>query len=307
MKFLSKYHKGEKLAQELANERRQADFNGQAISNEIIEGALSFISEQEYVVTGITDDDANVWVSVLSGDRGFMEAPDPKSIVIHRTKLDSSGYNPVLEHLKNGNKVGLLIIELASRRRLRVNGKISKFNDDRIEIKVEQAYPNCMKYIQRRHILNRESWPHSNKNMEVGYLLTEAQKNIISSADTFFIGSVHPNGNLDASHRGGNPGFAQLVDDKAIRIPDYKGNSMFNTFGNLLLNNNAGIVFWNFEDGKLLHLIGTAHIVWDDRDNTISDTGRYWEFNIQKWRQDVVGRNFSWEFLDYSPHNPTPI
>lgn len=304
MKLLSKYHKGEKLAQELANEQRQADFNGQAISNAIIDGALSFISEQEYVVASITDNDANVWVSVLSGDRGFMEAQDAKFIVIHCAKLDIDEQNPALKHVKKGNNIGLLIIELASRRRLRVNGKVSKVTNDKITIKVQQAYPNCMKYIQRRHIINREKWTHPNKDMNVGFLLSESQKNIISTADTFFIGSVSPNGELDASHRGGNPGFVQFLDDQTFRVPDYKGNSMFNTFGNLLLNNHTGIVFWDFESGKLLHIMGTVHIVWDDRDNTISDTGRYWEYRIKQWHEGTLGRNFTWEFLDYSPHNP---
>ena len=304
MKFLSQYHKGEKQAQELANERRQADFNGQAISNEIIEGALSFISEQEYVVTSITDDDANVWVSVLSGDRGFIEAPDPKSIVIHCTKLDSSEHNPVLEHIIKGKNIGLLIIELASRRRLRVNGKVSKVTNEKITFKVQQAYPNCMKYIQRRHIINREQWAHPNKNLNVGLSLNESQKKIVSSADTFFIGSINQNGELDASHRGGNPGFVQFVDDQTFRIPDYKGNSMFNTLGNLLQNNNAGIVFWDFETGKLLHILGTAQIVWDDRDINASDTGRYWEYKIIQWSEGILGRNFSWEFLRLLPPQP---
>lgn len=304
MKFLSQYHRGEKRAQELANERRQADFNGQAISSSIIEGALSFISEQEYIVASTTDDDTNVWVSVLSGDHGFIEALDPKTIIIHSTKLDSSEHNPVLKHIIKGKNIGLLIIELASRRRLRVNGKVSQVTDEKITIKVQQAYPNCMKYIQRRHIINRENWTHPNKDMNAGFLLNESQKNIISTADTFFIGSVNSNGDLDASHRGGNPGFVQFVDDQTFRVPDYKGNSMFNTFGNLLLNNHAGIVFWDFEFGKLLHIMGTAHIVWDDRNNTISDTGRYWEYRIKQWHEGILGRNFSWEFLDYSPHNP---
>ena len=307
MKFLSKYHKGEKLAQELAGERRQADFNGQAITNSIIEGALSFISEQEYVIASITDDDSNVWASVLSGERGFIQALDPKSIVIHRKNVASDKHDPIASHLEKGKKIGLLIIELASRRRLRVNGNISNITNEEINIRVEQAYPNCMKYIQRRHIVKRESWLRTSENTKGGKALGQMQKDIITNADTFFIGSVHPNGNLDVSHRGGNPGFVQLMNDKTFRVPDYKGNSMFNTFGNLLLHNKAGIAFWNFNNGQLLHLIGSVHIVWDDTDKNISDTGRYWEFQIEQWSESLVGRNFTWEFLDYSPHNPISI
>jgi len=88
--------------------------------------------------------------------------------------------------------------------------------------------------------------------------------------------------NLDVSHRGGNPGFVELVDDKTFRIPDYQGNSMFNTFGNLMLNDKAGVVFWDFEDGKLLQMTGTALIHWDTPDREYSETGRYWVFKIEK-------------------------
>jgi len=85
--LFSKYHKGEKLAQQKANEQRQADFNGQAISNEIIDGALSFISEQEFDVASYTDDHENVWSTVLIGNRCFIKAKDKKNITVNLSEV----------------------------------------------------------------------------------------------------------------------------------------------------------------------------------------------------------------------------
>jgi predicted pyridoxine 5'-phosphate oxidase superfamily flavin-nucleotide-binding protein len=163
-----------------------------------------------------------------------------------------------------------------------------------------------MKYIQRRHIVNRQASNNSNLDrVRVGSTLDESQQEVIRRSDTFFIGSANPKGYLDASHRGGNPGFVELVDDKTIRIPDYKGNSMFNTFGNLMLNENAGVVFWDFEQGKILQMTGKVKIYWDNpgTEQVTTGTKRFWEFTLEKWVEQKIGRNFKWEFLDYSPHN----
>ena len=307
MKLFTKYHKGERQAQELAKETRQAEFNGQAISNSIIEGALKFISEQEYVVVSIEDSDKNIWISVLSGDRGFITAPNPKTVLIEINKVDINQDEVFWKTIEKNKKVGMLIIELASRRRIRINGTISKLDNEYLELKVTEAYPNCMKYIQRRHIVKRQEWSDK-KNTEgkKGLVLSQFHKELIKKSDTFFIGSANPKGYLDASHRGGNPGFVEFVNETAIRIPDYKGNSMFNTFGNLILNDHAGVVFWDFEKGALLQMTGKAKISWENpgTEITTAGTGRFWEFEIEKWIEHRIGREFSWEFLDYSPHNP---
>ncbi len=210
--------------------------------------------------------------------------------------------------IQKNKKIGILIIELASRRRLRVNGVISSVNDDFIEISVKESYPNCMKYIQRRHIVNRKQWVHKNINdNRTGYILDKPHQEIVKKSDTFFIGSANPKGYLDTSHRGGNPGFVQLINNKTIRIPDYKGNSMFNTFGNLILNENAGVVFWDFENGVILQMVGKVRIHWNNpgTDEVTTGTKRFWEFTIEQWIEQKIGREFTWEFLDYSSHNPS--
>ena len=61
----------------------------------------------------------------------------------------------------------------------------------------------------------------------------QSQRAWVAAADTFFIASAAPGGGADASHRGGNPGFVRVRDAATLEWPDYSGNTMFNTLGNI--------------------------------------------------------------------------
>ena len=68
----------------------------------------------------------------------------------------------------------------------------------------------------------------------------------------------------DASHRGGRPGFAEVAyGGRQLTFPDYRGNRMFQTLGNLTINPRAGLLFVDWETGSTLQLTGRAQIVWD--------------------------------------------
>jgi len=162
-----------------------------------------------------------------------------------------------------------------------------------------------MKYIQRRQIVKRND-SEAVYQAQTGQSLNQSQIDIVSKADTFFIGTNNPKGDMDVSHRGGLPGFIDIVDESTIKVPDYQGNSMFNTFGNLMVDNRAGLVFWDFENSSLLQLTGVAAIDWNDTDkqNKTNGTGRFWEFYINEWVQYKLKRHLEWELLDYSKYNP---
>jgi len=172
---------------------------------------------------------------------------------------------------------------------------------------VEQAYPNCPQYIQRRHFrpsINGE--PHPEYEADTGSELNDEQQQWIANADTLFVASEHPSHGVDASHRGGNPGFVQVLSSTRLRIPDYTGNGMFNTLGNFAVNPRAGLILPDFERGRTLQLTGRPDIVWeiDDPKNETGGTRRYWEFTVERRIElDNVLPGFV-EFLDYSPHNP---
>src|SRR5260370_2360405 len=89
---------------------------------------------------------------------------------------------------------------------------------------------------------------------------------MVVATDVLFVATGHPQRGADASHRGGNPGFVEVVDANTLRIPDYSGNSLFNTLGNLLVDPRYGMLIPNFQSGRMLQLTGTAKVTWSGND-----------------------------------------
>ena len=171
-----------------------------------------------------------------------------------------------------------------------------------------EAYPNCPKYIQRRDITGQAlNGTSSSAGPREGRLLEPTQQTLITSSDTFFVASGHPDRGVDVSHRGGNPGFIRILNNEKLRIPDYTGNSMYNTLGNFIVNPRAGLLFLDFERSQTLQLIGRPEVLWelDDPQHETGGTRRYWDFHIERWLQLDIPHTLKWNLLDYSPHNPS--
>jgi hypothetical protein len=176
-----------------------------------------------------------------------------------------------------------------------------------LQLAVQESYPNCPKYIQRRQLSPIDDIPPPPLQRREGTVLESEQQLAIASADTFFVASAHPERGVDVSHRGGNPGFIRILDERTLRIPDYAGNSMFNTLGNFVGHPRAGLVFLDFERHRLLQLTGNAEILWhlDDPMGAAGGTHRFWTFTIAGWIETELPQSLGWKFLDYSPFNPS--
>lgn len=300
----SVYHEGELLIQQRAGQAMQARRSGAVISDAIPRGALPFIAQQRLAAVASVDPNGSLWSSILLGPPGFMSAPHERRVEIDLGSNPLSPHDPLWANLEHEQRVGLLIIDLASRRRLRVNGSANRLGH-RLEVEVAEAYPNCPKYIQRRTAVLGEGRPESLHEAEGGPSLTSRQLEAIRRADTLFVASRHPQRGLDASHRGGMPGFVEIVDERTLRIPDYPGNGMFNTLGNFAVAPQAGLTFLDFEQGRLLQLTGHVEILWDqEAPGDGKGTGRAWQLSVQRWRQAGLPRRIEWKLLDYSPFNP---
>ena len=298
------FHEGECEVQKKTGEQEIAKRVGRVISDRIPGGAVEFISEQTLFIVSSFDKEGNIWVSILIGTPGFAAAVDEQNVRVSISDIFSGKTDQFWDNIRENRNIGMLFIELDTRRRLRLNGRVS-VSDCNIDISVDQAYPNCPKYIQRRELVIEKNDNHTGSKSE-GSLLTQDLKEWIGSADTFFVGSSDKEKNLDASHRGGNPGFIEIIDDITLKIPDYPGNSMFNTLGNFVSNPRAGLLFVDFEEGKTLQLMGNAEILWnlEDTEGVTGGTNRFWNFTVSKWvRQDSL-TGIRWKFVDYSPFNP---
>lgn len=316
------YHEGELAAQQRANESEMARNTSRMISTTIVAGALRFIEQQPMLVIGSIDANGRVWASMLFGLPGFVRALDDRTLEINGSQSRSANDDPLWSHLsrsKFGEKanVGLLVIELGTRRRIRINGHVRNVSTERIIIDVDRAYPNCPKYIQRRvwTTIDNDHQQTEAQQTEAslatspshkGIELNEMQKTLITGADTFFVASAHPDHGVDASHRGGQPGFVQILNNSQLRIPDFAGNSMFNTLGNFVSYPYAGLVFIDFERGRILQLTGQPEILWaqDDAQDVTGGTQRFWQFDITGWQESALLMHLAWAFMDASPHIP---
>ena len=218
------------------------------------------------------DASARVVRSALVGEPGAFEVVDPITLSVDsRAGIVGDAFT---ERTGHGAPIGILFLEVPSRRRYRVNGTVIGADEGRIFVRVAEAYANCPKYIQRRalHLTDDRA---VFADIREGVDLDSEQQELIASADTFFIASAGPDRNLDASHRGGRPGFVELSDGDRLLIPDYAGNNMYNTLGNLSVNPTTGLLFIDFDTGDTLQLSGVADIDLEAFDTgTGGPTGR---------------------------------
>ncbi len=251
------YHEGERAAQRRAGLRDQGESAARGIRADMPEIAQKFLLQQPMVILGAADAAGQMWATLLAGRPGFLHAEDTRTVTVeaHPDRND-----PLHDRLTTPAPVGMLAIGPSRHRRMRMNGRAVP-TDSGLHVKLDQVYSNCPKYIQKReHTWEPETTPGRPQRSRT---LTGDQQRLINEADTFFIATSDREGNADASHRGGNPGFVQVRSPTTLRWPDYTGNAMFNTLGNLEVNPHAGLLFPDWRTGTLLHLTGTTQTTWD--------------------------------------------
>ena len=249
------FHPGELAVQERAGVRERATRIGRGIHRELPPAAAAFLAERRSVVLAAADAAGRPWPSVLAGPAGFVSAPDPWTV---RVGASPRRDDPLSES-PAGAVVGLLAIDLATRRRMRVNGRFAR-EEGAILIRAEQVYANCPKYIHPREV--ELATTAAGTRVHRSERLTEPQRELIRGADTFFVATLNPGEGADASHRGGPPGFVTVVGDRLV-WPDYAGNMMYNTLGNIAAYPRAGLLFPDFTTGRMLLLTGGARVDWD--------------------------------------------
>ena len=259
----SPFHPGERAVQERAGEVALADRVGGGIGELVPAAAADFLAEREMVVVAARAPGGQVWVTLLTGPEGFADAPDEGTVVVHAVPAEGDPLRAVLAP-GTRTQVGLLAVDPATRRRMRVNG-VAAATAEGLTIVTMQVFANCPKYIRpRRVVARRPDDPASaGPAARSGATLTAAQRAWVSGADTFFVGTADVDGSADASHRGGAAGFVHVVGDDRLRIPDYRGNSMYMTLGNLERQPAVGLLFVDWEGGSTLQLTGEVTIDYD--------------------------------------------
>jgi predicted pyridoxine 5'-phosphate oxidase superfamily flavin-nucleotide-binding protein len=264
----SPFHPGETAIQERLGVRDKIEASGRRVVRDYLpEQHRSFFAQLPFLVVGSVDGADRPWASLLVGPPGFVHSPDQHTLVVRARPSDA---DPLSGSLAVGAPLGLLGIELPTRRRNRANGTVVAVDGPEFHVRIEQSFGNCPKYIQRRtpRIVSTDE-PAAAWTLEPGGSLDDWSLRLIAAADTLFVASyVDPRHGaarrmVDVSHRGGKPGFVRAHDDGTLTIPDFVGNFLFNTLGNLLLNPRAGLVIPDFRTGDVLFLSGATEIIWD--------------------------------------------
>lgn len=219
-------------------------------------GAGAFLAQATFAALSARDAAGRLWVSPLSGDHGFLRVASPTRLLIAATPASADP----LRELPGNQPVGLVVVDFPSRRRLRINGMLSTADSGELAIDVDQAYGNCPQHIHPRR--PRVHSGDSRLNVFHGNALRPQDIELVHAADTFFLGTTHPESGNDASHRGGPAGFVRVASGR-LSWPDYPGNNMFNSFGNLVSDPTAALLFVDFDSGATLQLSGTAALHWD--------------------------------------------
>ncbi|MER5882206.1 pyridoxamine 5'-phosphate oxidase family protein [Streptomyces sp. NPDC001941] len=286
------YHPGSLAVQDRVGVREQAAHVGRSISRGIRPVAAAFLELQPMLVLGAADGDGRLWSSLLTGRPGFVRATGPGQVsVTGGVRPD----DPLAGALAvAGTRVGSLALDPRTRRRMRVNGR-ARPTPRGLAIEADEVFANCPKYLQQREGYAYESTraPGAARHAD---RLDPAQQAFVRAADTLFVATAAEDG-ADASHRGGNPGFVHVSSPTELSWPDYPGNAMFLTLGNLQADPRAGILLLDWATGTTLQLSGTAR-------TEHHPDGRTVRFTVERVVQTDAASPLRWSPPAYSPANP---
>lgn len=303
----SPFHRGEHEAQNRLGVREKMErFGSRVIRDHMPDQHREFYHQLPFVFVGHADQQGWPWASILFNDPGFMTSSEPKSLEISTAPVKG---DPLAEAWQPDTRLGLLGIELTTRRRNRLAAHIVEASESDVRLKVDQSFGNCPQYIQVRELENVEPGSMPEARIEHFTAFNERARDLIGTTDTFFVASYINTGSeaasegADVSHRGGKPGFIRVDDNNTLTIPDYLGNFHFNTFGNFIENPKAGLLFLDFENGHLLTLTGTVEILWDSPDTEYFEGAeRLWKFHLDhgRWLENALP--LRWKLEEYSPN-----
>ncbi|WP_028478630.1 pyridoxamine 5'-phosphate oxidase family protein [Nocardia sp. CNY236] len=291
------FHAGERGVQRRMGRTHTADRVARTIRPDIPAVAAGFLAAQRLVILAGADTAGRMWASDLVGPPGFVRAVDERTIVVDARP---ASVDPLGDMARRPARVGMIVVQPSRRRRMRANGRSTP--DGRgLRIVTDQVYSNCPKYISRREIVSYTPEAVS-RVVRRGSELDAPQRAALAAADTFFVATADTDGNADASHRGGNPGFLQVLSPTRLRWPEYRGNSMFMTLGNIEVNPSCGILALDWSNGTSLQLTGVAETVWAPEASTEGGLC-YLDFTIDaviEWQ----GGPLRWGPAELSPVNP---
>ncbi|KAI1141598.1 hypothetical protein F5Y05DRAFT_373194 [Hypoxylon sp. FL0543] len=298
------------------------------------------ISQSPLVAFGALDRGGRPWATIWGGEAGFCR-PIARGVLGVQATTDVN-HDPVLRGLLENEESGKVVddavvqpdggrlmaglsMDLETRDRVKIMGRMvvgtvnltePGVGDLQLAFQVEECLGNCPKYITRKHVV-----PHIPKpelvSGEIGKSdpLPKEALEVISKADMFFIASKFGDRSMDTNIRGGAPGFVRVLRNSpathdggggvSLVYPEYSGNRLYQTLGNLQQNPEAGLVIPNFETGDVLYLTGkTTILVGEKAGKVMPRTKLAVRIDVLQARFVKNGLPFRGTNIEYSPYNP---
>jgi predicted pyridoxine 5'-phosphate oxidase superfamily flavin-nucleotide-binding protein len=198
----SPWHEGERAQAAQRRLRRQAGNGGHLpLRDHLIDQHRQFYPQLPFIVAGAVDREGDAWATILAGEPGFLQSPDPYHLGIAAAR---DPHDPADGGMNDGDAVGLLGIELHTRRRNRLNGLLLRTNAQAFDVAVQQSFGNCPQYIQLRDfVFARDPAAPSDEAPSELDRLDDRARAVVAGADTFFV--------VLCRRRGTRPGGRRLT------------------------------------------------------------------------------------------------
>lgn len=298
------YHDGEiEVQKRLGVHERSAMLGRKMIRDHLIDQHRTFYADLSFLIVSSVDDRGRPWASAISGAPGFLSTPDDKTLSVAASPTPG---DPLADNLRTGADIGVLGMLPEVRRRNRMTGRIGNIRPYGFDINVLQSFGNCPQYIQARTV-EPAGFQATKPEVEASDRFDDQAMAQMTSADALFIASVYRGSEAatqgaDASHRGGKPGFVNVLDNHSFVLPDFRGNNVFNTIGNIVKNPNTGFLFIDFGTGDILTMTGMAHIIWDGPEvAAFEGAQRLIQFEAEEVRRIKGGFANKSAFIGYAP------
>jgi predicted pyridoxine 5'-phosphate oxidase superfamily flavin-nucleotide-binding protein len=296
----SPWHPGEvALQRTMGVDAHLAEIGSRLLRDAMPEQHRTFFAKLPFVVLGTVDPAGDAWATVRVGEPGFVASPDARTLTV---AAGVEPGDPAEAGMADGDAVGLLGIELHTRRRNRANGLLRREGAGGFRIEVVQSFGNCPQYIQERHGQAAAADTRASTVEELTGLDDDARATIVA-ADTLFVASyadLASGRQVDVSHRGGRAGFVRIEPSGVLVVPDFSGNRFFNTLGNIVLSRRAGVTFVDFASGDLLQLSGEAAVLAGGAD-AVQGAERLWALRPRRIVRRRGALALRWSFAGWSP------
>ncbi|KAI0377058.1 hypothetical protein F5Y04DRAFT_265295 [Hypomontagnella monticulosa] len=330
----TQFHPGERAVRKLL----RLPPHGDNPTHHGLPGPLGYrVAISPLVAFGALDKKGRPWATVWGGGAGFC-SPVTKGVLGVSATVDAR-FDPVLSALlasedekaeetrdweddavvkpEGSRLMAGLSIDLETRDRVKLAGRMAVGTATRtapgvaelqLAMLVEESLGNCPKYLNKKQIIARVPNPELVSEGS-GIPLPKEAVELIAKADLFFIASHHGARTMDVNHRGGAPGFVRVLRNEkgaaSLVYPEYSGNRLYQTLGNLHQNPSAGLVVPDFETGDVLYVTGrTAILVGDAAAKCMPHAKLAVRVDIEEARFVRGGLPFKGVNGEFSPYNP---